>query len=193
MKKSLLTIVLIAFTAIGLTAQATFGAKAGVNFSNLDEDEMDYESKTGYNVGLFVEFELSDTFMIQPELLFSTQGARLEEGGAEFKINTTFINIPVLVKYKAAESFYIEAGPQIGFLSKAEQELTYGGETYTEDVKDDAKSTEFAFNLGISVDLMEELFLGGRYTIGLSDLNDMSDDSTEIKSSNISLFVGYRF
>ena len=167
--------------------------KAGVNFSNLDEDEMDYESKTGFNVGLFVEFELSDTFMIQPELLFSTQGARLEEGGAEFKINTTFINIPVLVKYKAAESFYIEAGPQIGFLSKAEQELTYGGEKYTEDVKDDAKSTEFAFNLGISVDLMEELFLGGRYTIGLSDLNDMSDDSTEIKSSNISFFVGYRF
>ena len=28
---------------------------------------------------------------------------------------------------------------------------------------------------------MEELFLGGRYTIGLSDLNDMSDVPDEIK------------
>jgi Outer membrane protein beta-barrel domain len=193
MKKLFLSIVIIVFTIVSLNAQASFGAKAGVNFSNLSEDDMDWKSKTGFNIGLFVEVEITDLFLFQPEILFSTQGAKIEESGAELKINTTVVNVPLMFKYKAAEKFYIEAGPQIGFLTKAEMEFTYDGDSVTEDVKDDAKSIDFSLNFGLSIDVIESLFVGARYSFGLSNISDDKEDPTDIKASNISIMVGYRF
>ncbi|RLD27991.1 MAG: PorT family protein [Bacteroidetes bacterium] len=193
MKKLFLSIVIIVFTIVSLNAQASFGAKAGVNFSNLSEDDMDWKSKTGFNIGLFVEVEISDLLFFQPEILFSTQGAKIEESGAELKINTSVVNIPLMIKYKAAEKFYIEAGPQIGFLTKAEMEFTYDGVSGTEDVKDDAKSIDFSLNFGLSIDVIESLFVGARYSFGLSNISDDKEDPTDIKASNISIMVGYRF
>jgi opacity protein-like surface antigen len=193
MKKIIFTIVLIVFTIASLSAQANFGAKAGVNFSNLDEDDMDYKAKTGFHIGLFVEVELSDLFLFQPEILFSTQGAKMEEMGVELKINTNVVNVPLMIKYKAADKFYIEIGPQIGFLTKAEMEMSFDGDTVTEDVKDEAKSIDFSLNFGLSTDVTENLFIGARYSLGLSNISDSDEEPTDIKASNILIGLGYRF
>jgi Outer membrane protein beta-barrel domain len=193
MKKLFLTIILIVFTIISSSAQTTFGAKAGVNFSNLDEDNMDWKSKTGFNIGFFAEVEISDLFLFKPEILFSTQGAKIEESGAELKINTSVVNVPLMIKYKAAEKFYIEAGPQIGFLTKAEKEFTYDGNSVTEDVKDDAKSIDFSLNFGLSLDVSDNLFVEARYSFGLSNISDDTNEPTDIKASNIAINFGFRF
>ena len=61
-----------------------FGLKGGMNISKLNGD-LDYfklTSRVGFNIGAFVDINLSEKFALQPELLISTQGA-----DADFKKN----------------------------------------------------------------------------------------------------------
>lgn len=120
----------VAILAAGLTANAqevNFGAKAGVNFANVSgEDVEDNITRTSFNVGAVVEFEISDKFSIQPELIYSAQGAKLEEeSDVDLTLKLDYLNVPVIAKFYAAESFSLEFGPQVGFycLQKQKQKL----------------------------------------------------------------------
>ena len=94
--KKVLFIAVIALLGLG-TANAQsvkFGVKAGVNLSKIKVDVLEKSDVSfGFNFGLFTEIGLSDKFFLQPEVLFSTQGAKFEnsENGdvesATFKIN----------------------------------------------------------------------------------------------------------
>ena len=193
MKKLFFTIALIAIAIVSMNAQ-TFGVKAGVNFANVDtNDETSWDSKTGINLGFFVEFELSKKFMFQPELLFSTQGAKLEEFGAELKAQINYINLPLMLKFKAADKLYLEAGPQIGFLTTAKTEMSFDGETEEDDFKDETKSIDFGLNFGLSFDVMDNLSLGGRYSIGLINIIDEQEEDEEVKNSVFSIAIAYKF
>lgn len=79
-------------------------------------------SLIGLNIGGFIQAKLNKTISLQGELLFSQQGFEVEVGeetgglltSAKQKMN--YINIPVLMKVYAYNSFNVMAGPQIGFL-----------------------------------------------------------------------------
>jgi hypothetical protein len=54
-----------------------FGAKAGVNFASVGgEDVPNLEGKTGFHIGGLVEILFTEKLGIQPEILYSTQGAK---------------------------------------------------------------------------------------------------------------------
>ena len=197
MKKLLLTTAaLFAFTFAN--AQETkFGVKAGLNLGNLSGNatdafvDEDTEMRLSFHVGGFAEIKLSDKFAIQPEVLYSVEGAKQDISGESEKLiwDLAFINIPVMAKYYATDKLSFEAGPQIGFLTKAE--LTFDGDT-VEDLKEDStKSTAFSANLGAGYNFTENISAGLRYSIGLSDILDV--DGYELKSNVISLSVGYKF
>ncbi|MFV8340692.1 outer membrane beta-barrel protein [Flavobacterium sp. LB3P21] len=72
--------VVIAFTFGFVNAQEkaemVFGVKGGLNIStitNADVDGVNSKSLVGFHVGFFWEFKISNTFAIQPEVLFSLQ------------------------------------------------------------------------------------------------------------------------
>lgn len=155
-----------------------FGAKAGLNMSNFTGDA-ETDSKIGFHVGAFAEIGINEKFAVQPELLFSMLGAK--DDNANYDSN--YLLIPVMAKYYATEKLSLEAGPQIGFLMSAK----YDGE----DIKDVYKSTDFAFNLGAGYDVTEQINVGLRYSLGLSNVLD--SDFAEAKTSNIGLAVGYKF
>ena len=91
-----------------------------------------------------------------------------------------------MAKYKVADSFSIEAGPQIGFLMSAE--------IMSIDVKSLCNSTDFGFNLGAGYDLNETMSLGLRYTMGLTNVEkDVAGIASDSKNSNIQLSFGYKF
>jgi hypothetical protein len=57
------------------------GIKGGVNFSTLNRDLDDNaKTRTSLHLGLFAHIHLSDDFALQPELLFSGQGAKYMTG-----------------------------------------------------------------------------------------------------------------
>lgn len=198
-----ITMALVAFT---ISAQnVTFGAKAGLNFASMTGDDADgLDGRTSFHLGVTAEIEMSDTFSIQPELLYSGQGftdsGELElydEFGdflgavdADITAKVNYLNLPIMLKYYVSDGLSLEAGPQIGFLLGAKVKVEAEGESETEDV-DDLKSTDFAFNLGAAYKLDSGLNFGLRYSMGLTDVPD--GDSDGFKHSVLQLSVGYNF
>jgi opacity protein-like surface antigen len=193
MKKIILTVAV--FTIGFVNAQEVkYGAKAGLNFANLTGDVEDASMKIGFNVGGFAEIKVSDKFSVQPELLYSTQGAKSEESfegeTIESEWNLSYLNIPIMAKYYVSEKFSLEAGPQIGFLLGSKVKV----ESIEVDFKDNTESIDFGLNIGSAYDFTENLFAGLRYNIGLSNVaKTESGDDTKINNSVISLSLGYRF
>ena len=187
MKKLLIAAVLLAGVSLTNAQDMKFGAKAGLNISSLTGDVSDIKSKIGFQVGAFGEFKVSDKFAIQPELLFTSLGAKSDSSPAE-TLSLGYIAIPVMAKYFVSEKFSLELGPQLGFLISAKSKF----DGNSQDVKDGFNSTDFGMNLGAGYDVAENINLGLRYTFGLS--NVLKDSGTvKAQNSNFALALGYKF
>ncbi|SHM70113.1 porin family protein [Polaribacter sp. KT 15] len=193
MKKVLLA---VAILVAGLTANAqevNFGAKAGVNFANVSgEDVEDNITRTSFNVGAVVEFEITDKFSIQPELIYSAQGAKLEEeSDIDLTLKLDYLNVPVIAKFYAAEGFSLEFGPQVGFLLSAKAKAKIGGDSGETDIKDEFETVDFGLNFGAGYKLDSGLNFSARYNLGLSNVAKESESS--VKNSVFQISVGYFF
>ena len=128
--------------------------------------------------------------------MFSTQGNKYSETILGTKIEFTqalnYINIPVLAKYYVAEGFAIELGPQIGILASANANVSAGGESASESIKDNFETIDFALAAGFSYKFTENFFANARYNLGLSNVAKDSGDFT-LKNNVIQVGVGYKF
>ena len=184
MKKLMLSNLLV-LCALFSFAQVNFGLKAGVNFSSFTgSDASGSSTLTGFHAGGLVNIPISSMFSIQPELLYSGEGAK-ETGTSDNKLSLGYINIPVLVQYNSSpdQGIYAETGPQLGILISA-KEKDAGVST---DVKSSVKSTAVSWLLGIGYKLSGGVGFGARYAFGLTKIP--SDKTADIKSNVISVSV----
>lgn len=146
----------------------------------------------------------TEQFGIQPELLYSMQGATSEysESGIDVKeeLKLDYLSLPVLAKYKFAPGWNLHLGPQIGFLlnAQSEYEVSYEGETESEseDLKDYVSSIDFGLSGGFGYELDMGVFFDARYYLGLADINDDNeefDSDYSVHNNVIQLSVGYKF
>lgn len=187
-------LIVIALMAFGVTnAQKTrFGIKGGLNITTLTGD-IDANSLVGFQIGGFAEINVIERLAIQPELLFSTQGADLQYiGGSrnpDLKLN--YINIPVLAKFYITKKFTVEGGPQLGFLVSAKFD--------SNDVKDSYRSVDTGFNFGAGYNFTDNLSAGIRYTVGISNVEKSTNDSVEdyldysVRNNVFALSLAYKF
>ncbi len=202
MKKVILAaFVLGTITTAVAQQQVKFGPKAGLNFANLSGLN-DSEMKTSFHVGAVAEIKFNEKFSIQPEVVYSAQGTKYTEtfpvlGTVETSLNNDYINIPILAKYYIVDGFSVEAGPQIGFLMKAESELDTTiacvNSNVKGDNKDSFKSTDFGLGLGLAYDLPVGLFVNARYNLGLSDIRENTSAGDAVKNNVIQVGIGYKF
>ena len=178
MKKVLLA--LIAIVGIGATSQAQLikiGVKAGPNFSNFSggTSDINYKSRTSLHAGLLAELKLLENFSIQPELLYSSQGAKVD-GIGDF--NLDYVALPVMAKfYLMTDKLSIEAGPQFSFLVNDPQKA-YDNEEF-----------DFAVAGGLGLNITKRIFVSARYVVGLSEVSKFA----EVKNSNFQLSAGFMF
>ena len=61
------------------------------------------KSKIGFYAGVFMNAPISSEFSIQPEVVYSQQGAKFKDMGnvTDRKLNLGYINVPVMVQYNA--------------------------------------------------------------------------------------------
>ena len=118
--------VVIAFTLGFVDAQVkaemVFGVKGGFNIStitNADVDGVNSKSLVGFHVGFFGEFKISNTFAIQPEVMFSLQWTEIEFEMLDGNLKLDYITILVMAKYYVADAFSMEFGHQIDILVSA--------------------------------------------------------------------------
>ena len=190
MRNLILIISLFIFTDSTIKAQENiiFGAKGGINLSNLSSDNFAETSpRTGFHLGLLAEVPLSNKLSIQPEILYSTQGTEADQitiGGSPTKAdyNLDYIQVPFLGKIYLTESLSVEAGPSFNFLVK--EEIGGGGTDF-------GSTFEFGGALGASYAIRGGFFGSARYLYGFTDALDTF--STTYNNSGFQLGVGFMF
>lgn len=191
MKKIFLLMAGIAvFSAVN--AQVKFGPKAGLNLANLTGDVEGTKMKAGFNLGGFAKFPIAESFSIQPELVFSTQGTKVKEEyeGLSYtsKMNLSYLNLPVLIQYNDASGFFAETGPQFGFLLSAKAKAE--GEKM--DIKDSFKSIDLSWAIGAGYLTKSNIGFNARFNLGLSSIADSEgDEDVKVRNSVIQVGVFY--
>lgn len=204
MKKLFLGLGLVAGTFAFAQTSPTFGIKAGVNVSSISDDGFDdTKSKVGFNGGLFLNAPLSEQFSIQPEVLYSQLGAKTDYTFAgttfENELKLDYITVPVMFQFRATPSFYLEAGPEFGFLVSAKNKATVsnnnGSASDTDELdKDDFNSFNMGLGLGLGYDITPNFGINARYVAGFSDVTKpASDPSTDAKNRNNNFQAGVYF
>src|SRR5688572_32825305 len=166
-----------------LFGQMRAGVKGGLNVSNLYVDDVsDENARYGVNLGLYGQVLSSDVFAIQPELLFSTKGSKIEYGGSVFdqtvKYNLSYLDLPVLAVFRLGESAEIHVGPYASYLLGAN--ISYEGDIANGDDeidKDHLKSFDYGLAGGFGLNF-GAVQVGARYNFGLAKIAD--SDAAEI-------------
>ena len=165
-------------TAIFSFAQtpAKFGLKGGVNISTIKIDDFDEnDSRIGLHVGGLAHIHLSPQWALQPELLYSTEGGKVDfGGGSEATYKNDYVNIPLMIQYMFDNGFRLEAGPQLGLMVNSEIEDEDGNEA---DADDTFKSTNVSVGFGLNYLSHSGLGVGGRYNLGVSNIAEGSGDA----------------
>ena len=141
------------------------GLKAGVNINTLGGKETGLYPSVGYHVGFAYEALVADGFTIQPELLFSLQGATLNQAyGVRMKFY--YLNLPFIAKIYLAENFSLDVGPQVGYLVHSQEKGDFSGPLTL-----DPRKTDISIAAGLSYRLPKSVAFSLRYTYGLSNTN----------------------
>lgn len=177
MKKSILIAALMIISSATF-AQLGIGVKGGVNFANFNIDEA--SSRTGFHFGAFGSIPLSKNIAIQPEVLFSTQGAKIDETD----VDLSYVNVPILLRLTLARIINVHFGPQFGFVTKAEADGN--------DIIDNVKNSDISIAAGAGVNLPLGLEAGARYNIGVSDINDSGIQFEDAQHRVFQLYVAWR-
>ena len=158
-------------------AQMRAGVKGGLNVSNLYVDDVDDENaRYGFNLGFYGQVLSSETFAIQPELLFSTKGSKIEYGGGLFdqtvKYNLSYLDLPVLAVFKLGDAAEIHVGPYVSYLLDAN--ISHDGDlgSGVDDIdREHLKSFDYGLSGGFGLNF-GALQVGARYNYGLVKLAD---------------------
>jgi hypothetical protein len=187
MKRIILVAVVLLATSVNMQAQLVkFGIKGGLNYANqngsditINSDNYQTDGITSYHVGLVAELKLTDGFSIQPELLYSTQGATYKNAFEEFKNELGYLSIPVLAKIHLNKTVSLDLGPQASFLLSERNNF---------DVQN-AETFEFGVAGGLGFNITKHFFLQGRYVLGLTE----ASKAAEVKNSVVQISAGFTF
>jgi len=145
MKKLLFAALLVA-GSFSVSAQDTkFGVKAGVDLASVKVDLGPLgdasESYTGFFVGGFANIGVSESFSVQPELLY-----------VSLPDDFSFLNIPVMAKFKF-DDFSVFAGPDLNYFLNAEED-----------------QFKVNVGVGAGYQITENIDVSAKYSMGMGDV-----------------------
>ena len=209
---------LIAFAAClfasSIFAQTTsFGLRGGVNFQNINgKDILDNKLKNkatpGFNIGVNAEIPVGIDFYVQPGILFTTKGAKLED--SDDKIALSYIEVPINFIYKPAIGtgrLIMGFGPYVAFAVDGKYKPEDGDDV---DIKFKSKVTTDEYladpylkridaggNLLFGYEFANKLSLQLNAQLGLININPkiegVDDDPSSSKNTGFGVSLGYRF
>lgn len=225
MKKAHKIIALVAIMAMGIgsaQAQLSLGVKGGFNLSKMQWVDGNTKTSTdwlpGFNIGLMVEFGLSDMLTIEADALFSRKGCK-REWEAELlgvKTQTThtfspfYVDVPVNLKayipLGGGLKLFAQAGPYVGFgifgkdkvVIKTEAGGSKSESTNKEDLRfgsdnnDDLKMLDFGADVGAGIEF-DKIQIGLMYWQGLANVAVSSAGGSKLQHRVLSLELGYKF
>lgn len=150
------------------------GVLAGFTSQRFDIDGIDSESESGFHIGAFTNFSLSEKIGLQPELTFSSVD------------DLSMLSLNGIFTYLLSDSFKLQFGPQFGLARGDEIDLL------DDLLGDDFTKFNFQLAIGLGYNISNNLMVQIRYGLQLNDhIKDV--DVGGIKISTISVGLGYKF
>ena len=141
------------------------GIIAGFSASQIDGDSYGGYKKLGPVLGGFARYEFNEKFSLQPEIVYNQRGAREVKDATFYHVRNNYIDVPVMLNYRAwsngNQSIQVQAGPQFGAL------LGATGAVGDKDNKVDISGSFNRFNLdgvgGADFYVASNLSINGRF------------------------------
>jgi hypothetical protein len=172
--KKILVIGLVMAASTTYAQHFDIGVKGGVNISSFlgssNAPIVTSSTYVGFHAGILTDLYFGNHFALQPELLFSTQGVKIDNDGRKDDYKVSYLAVPIMAHYRFTGGFYAEAGPQFSFRLN---------ETYQGTNANFAKSTDLSLGAGIGYHSPIGLGVGARYLVGLSKVGDFNFSSVQ--------------
>ena len=163
-----------------------FGIRAGINSSTVNMSDnasvvdgvvTGANSKTSYNAGAFVNIPIGmSAFRFQPEVNFSSQGARFFGGtgtGYNYEQDFDYLNVPLNFQLMTKKGFFVQTGPQVGLLLSADQKNASGTGAPANGTNTDAfDKVDLAWTAGVGYLSRIGLGVDARYNLGLRNVRE---------------------
>jgi hypothetical protein len=213
MKKTLLLFSACLLT-FGLQAQIRYGARLGLNVTNVnskfDGEKIDTDPLVGFHLGAVAEFSFSEKVSILPSLTFSQFGAKLSQeipllGKVESTIRINYLMLGLPVGYKLdldKVKIHLAAGPYASFGLSGKFKLKIDSETEEEDIKfgnnddSDLRRGDFGLLLSPGIEFPVgngALLINLNYGLGLANTEPKGDSDNSSKNTMFGLSVSYLF
>lgn len=183
--------------------QLHFGAKAGINISNIydsDDQQFEADSKIGFVGGGFVSIPIGMYLGVQPEVLFSQKGFKGSGSflgtNYNFTRTTNSLDIPIYLQFKPVPYTTLLFGPQYSFLLSQTDRFEAGGlsgEDQEDFSNDNIRKNIFGLAAGIDINI-NRFVLGGRVAWDLQNNHgDGTSDTPRYKNVWGQVTGGFRF
>ncbi|MDE7419384.1 MAG: PorT family protein [Muribaculaceae bacterium] len=174
-----------------------YGVKAGVNLSSMSNG-MDFDPGfgmgIGYRAGVMANFHFGQRsinslpgtglFGVQPELMYSYQSVKSDEGD----IKMSYIQLPIMLKVYPTSALSIEVGPEFNYLiSTSPDTMVFDDATIS---VGNCKGFNIGAGAGLAYELRMGLVVGARYSLGFTD---MAKNLKWKNNGNIQVTVGWLF
>lgn len=164
------------------------GFKGGLSIATMVKtDDKSFSSTPLYafNGGAVLQLPLGKVIAIQPEVLFSQKGYRATgtglAGDYDYRRVSNCLDIPLLLRLNFSKELGVVVGPQYSYLLSTHTSFKSGGTSYQQTVdNDNSNITKNIFGgvLGLDLNLSDNMFLYGRYTIDFKNNNGDGTSST---------------
>ena len=219
--KILLSFFVLPFFTYALHAQVIKGLRAGVTFSNWRGDAtntindlvnvtsgiLKTEQKTGFFAGGYMQIPLTGMVSIEPGVYYAQKGYSLRGNysidkldflgiNASAKVNSHYIDIPLVLNVKPVKGLELLVGPQLSYLVKSDLRIDAGalGISFfnkTLDMTDQMNRVDLGITGGIGYTFYNGFNLSASYDHGLSKLD--KNDNFKAYNEAFKVGVGFKF
>jgi hypothetical protein len=163
---------------INVDTETRYGFKVGINISNYSGTNLDdiadglNDARIGTVVGFFADIHIVNKLRFQPEFLYSAQGSKEKE------LRADYLQIPLMLKLELTNFLNLQVGPQVGVKVHV--------------FEDNFKNFDFAVNGGFGLEILENVSIEARYSLGLVDMFD-EERAPNIEGKNAVIQVGVTY
>ncbi|HNY51890.1 MAG TPA: porin family protein [Bacteroidales bacterium] len=183
-----------------------FGVLGGVNFQNIngkdnDGDKFENDLKPGFHAGVNAILGIAPEFYLQPGILFSTKGCKLED--SDLKLNVSYLEIPLNFLYRGELGngyVLVGFGPYLGFGLSGKLKTDDGHSIdveFSNEYVTGSIVTMKRFDAGANVfagyELSSGIFFQLNTQLGLLKINPEATGKLTWKNTGFGLSAGYRF
>ncbi|NOS91471.1 MAG: PorT family protein [Cyclobacteriaceae bacterium] len=190
--RGLLVLVLF-FSSFTSNAQLEFslGVKGGINYMSLTGNTplIKHDFRKDYHLGVFL-LAKTKVLGIQPELIYSRQGASSSSIYGNFDIQYDYLNVPVIFKLYLIKGLNFQLGPQLSLLVGASGPVGNPQTGYftAQSVYERINKVDVSIVGGFGWDFLNRFSLETRFNLGLTKTNDKS--TNEEKNQVVQISAG---